>query len=107
LSPISIKVHLSDQARQAFSDLAAAVHFSDQFDPHILSVVEDFAKGTDFSVGDVICSLPSIAEEAFRHIYAHGDERAAAAWRAIGEALTEHGFTLINERIRPDHPRHL
>jgi hypothetical protein len=104
LSPEAVKVHLSDQARQAFADLDATVHFSDHFQPEILLIVQDFAKGADVSIMDVICSLPSIAEQTFRHIHATGDERARKAWREICHALPEEkGFTLTRERVRRDH----
>jgi hypothetical protein len=103
LSPSSVKVRLSVEAQRAFGDLAAAVRFSDYSDKRILSIVEDFANGTNFSVEDVICSLPLIAADTFRHIHACGDGRAEQAWRAIGEALSEHGFSLAKERTRSDH----
>ena len=105
LSPRAVKVHLSEEARRAFGDLSAAVHFSDHFHPQMLLIVDDFAKGTNFSVEDVITSLPSIAEEVFRHIHATGDERAREAWHSISEALAEHGFTLANDQINRDLPR--
>ena len=103
LNPLAVRVHFSDQVRQAFADLEAAVHFSDHFQSQILLVVQDFANRADVGVGEVIYSLPSIAEQTFRHIHATGDERSRTAWREVCEALPEEkGFTLTRARVNPD-----
>lgn len=100
LDPRGVTVHFPAGVRNAFRDLAAAVHFSDQFDQGTLQTVEDLAAGKALSVEDVIGSLPLLAEHTFKHVHVAGDERAKGAWHAIGDALLEEGFTLTKWRGR-------
>jgi hypothetical protein len=100
LDPRRVTVQLSPRVRNAFANLAAAVHFSDTFDPGMLQTVSDLAVGKAMSVDDLIGSLPPIAEHTFNHIHATGDERARKAWQEIGHALLEEGFTLVKSRGR-------
>ena len=100
LDPKRVTVHLSAGVKNAFADLAAAVHFSESFDPGILQTVKDLAAGKELSVDDVIGTLPLIAEHTFNHIHAHGDERARKAWHELGSALLEEGITLSKGRGR-------
>lgn len=93
-------VHFSPEMMSAFSDLAAAVHFSEHFDGDILSIVEGWAAGKDATVYGVLIALPSIAEETFGHVHATGDKRAAEAWREISLKMPEKGFSLAQERRR-------
>lgn len=102
LDPKRVTIHLSARVRNAFADLAAAVHFSKHFDQGILQTVNDLAAGKDLSVDDFVGTLPLIAEHAFNHIHAEGDERARKAWQEIGYALLEEGFTLAKGRGRTD-----
>jgi hypothetical protein len=104
LDPLRISVHLSDDARRAFGDLAAAVHFSDHFDPTICSILEDMAAGKRVTVGGMLCALPEIASETFKHLQATGDERVAEAWHEVSESFSEFRYTLSRDR-HPDRGR--
>jgi hypothetical protein len=89
-----IEVHFSSEVKSAFADLAAAAHFSKDFDADILSIVQDWAAGKPLSVHSVFTALPLIAEETSKHARATGDERAAEAWRELCLKMSEKGFTL-------------
>jgi hypothetical protein len=95
-----IEVHFSEGVKSAFADLAAAVHFSEHFDGDMRDTLEDWVGGKTNSLHAVLISLPSIAEETFRHIRATGDKRAEEAWREICEQIPENGFTLVPYRGR-------
>jgi hypothetical protein len=95
-----IEVHFSPEVKNAFADLAAAVHFSKHFDGDILSIVQDWASGKPLSVHSVFISLPLIAAETSRHVRATRDERATEAWREICLKMPEKGFTLTPVRHR-------
>jgi hypothetical protein len=95
-----IEVHFSPEVRNAFADLAAAVHFSKHFDGDILGIVQDWATGKRQSVYNVLKALPSVAEETSKHIRATGDKRAEEAWSEIGLKMSERGFTLTALRQR-------
>jgi hypothetical protein len=100
LDPRGVSIHLSEGVRNAFADLAAAVHFSEHFNGGWVETVKDLAAGKTLSADDFVGSFPMIAEQTFKHIHATGDERAAKAWREIGSELLERGFTLTKDRAR-------
>lgn len=92
----AIEVHFSPKMTQAFRDLAAAVHFSQDFDEGMLRTVQEFAEGKPTSLHGVLISLPMVAREVF----SHGDERAREAWDDISAQMSEKGFTLTKIRAR-------
>jgi hypothetical protein len=100
IDPRSVDVHFSPEVQRAFGDLAAAVHFSEHFDPDTLKTVQEWASGKSRSVHDIMTALPLVAEETFKHVHATGDAKAAEAWGQIGSELLEKGFTLSKERRR-------
>lgn len=89
----SIKVHFSPKVKSAFADLDAAVHFSEHFSSEIRPILHGWATGKSPSVGEVLVTLPLIAEETFRHVRATGDQRAEDAWRELCNQMPEKGFT--------------
>jgi ABC-type uncharacterized transport system ATPase subunit len=92
-------VSFSPQLTQAFADLAAAVHFSQDFDRDIFGIVKDWGQGKTKSLRNVLIALPSIADETVKHIHATGDERAKEAWKEIQlEMAEERGFSLNSRR---------
>jgi hypothetical protein len=95
-----IEIHFSPKMIQAFRDLAAAVHFSGDFDGSMLRTVQDLAEGKPTSLHGVLVSLPAIAGETFRHIAATSDERAREAWDDISAQMGERGFTLSLTKVR-------
>ncbi|HTV55354.1 MAG TPA: hypothetical protein VMI06_10600 [Terriglobia bacterium] len=96
-----IEVHFSERVRSAFADLAAAVHFSDHFDPGMLETLQEWTAGKNESLRGVLISLPIIAKETFTHIQATGDKRAEEAWQEICDQIPEkNGFTLVPHRGR-------
>jgi hypothetical protein len=97
VDPDSILVRLSPEVRNAFGDLAAAIHFSEHFDADMRDEVKDWAVGKPRSIRSVLVAFPCIAEETSRHIRATGDKRAEDAWRAIGRQMLEKGFTLVKQ----------
>jgi hypothetical protein len=99
LDATSILVSFSPQLTQAFADLAAAVHFSRDFDPAIFETVKEWGEGKKKTLHGVLISLPSIADETMKHIHATGDERAREAWEEIQLKIAEEkGFSLRNSR---------
>lgn len=101
IDPRGVEVRFSAEVRRAFSDLAAAVHFSEHFDRDTLRVVQNWATDKPQSVSGVLSALPSVAEETFEYIHATGDKRAAEAWSEIAKMMPEKGFTLTKHRGRP------
>jgi hypothetical protein len=95
-----MRMSFSGPVKAAFADLAAAVHFSKDFDPDIKNVLHEWAGEKTLKVHDIISALPAIAEETFKHIHATGDERAAEAWHEIRSQIAEHGFTLSPTSVR-------
>ena len=95
-----VEIHFSSQVRGAFADLAAAVHFSEHFDPGIRGVLQRLADGKAHNVREVLTAFPVIAEETFSHLHATNDERAREAWREICNQMPEHGFTLAQKHKR-------
>ena len=90
------KVQFSPQVK-----LAAAVHFSEHFDPGILLTLQDWAAGKPTSVHDFFIAMPAIATETFAHVTGTGDKRAAEVWREVGEQLSEQaGYAMTRERLR-------
>lgn len=100
LDPRSTTVDFSPEVRSAFRDLAAAVHFSDHFDPLMLQTVQAWAETQKPSVHDVVTALPILASETFKHIQATGDKAVERIWGNIGSELLEKGFTLQKNRWR-------
>lgn len=90
----SLKLQFSPAVKQAFSDLEAAVHFSEEFSGDVHAILHDWATGKPPTLHGVLIALPLIAEETFGHIRATGDERAAAAWRELCNQMSENGFAL-------------
>jgi hypothetical protein len=95
-----VEIHFSPRVRDALADLAAAVHFSEHFDPGMRGVLQHWADGKTQSLRDVLTAFPIIAEETFSHIHATNDERARDAWREICNQMPEHGFTLAQKHKR-------
>jgi hypothetical protein len=100
LDPRKVEIHFSPEVQRAFGDLAAAVHSSEHFDPDMLKTVQEWAGGKPATVQDVMIALPALAQESLKHAQATGDNRAEAAWGAIGSELLEKGFTLSKGRVR-------
>ena len=98
MDPRGVNIQFAPEVRQAFGDLAAAVHFSEHFDGEMLKTVQEWAAGKPASVHDVITALPVIAKETFQHVHATGDLKAAEAWGNLGSELLERGFTLEKQR---------
>lgn len=95
-----LNVQFSPQVRSAFSDLAAAVHFSDHFDRDILTIVEKWAAGKSTTVHNFFISMPTIASETIGHIAKTGDQRAAEAWREVSSQIAEKGgYVVTRERF--------
>jgi hypothetical protein len=93
-----IEVHFSPELAEAFKDLAAAVHFSEHFDPEIRMNLQDLVKNGGGSLRSVLTSLPTFAEETFKHIAATGDERAREAWSNLATQIWERDrFTLTTK----------
>jgi hypothetical protein len=84
----------------AFSDLAAAVHFSEHFDADMRSILQEWAEGKAPSAHSVLTALPLIAGETFRHIHATNDKKAEEAWAEICGQMSEQGFTFAQKRTR-------
>ena len=97
-NPRAIEVRFSPGVISAFSDLNAAVHFSEDFDPDIKSILQRFAGNETLTISDVLPALPLIAEEAFRHIRATGSIDAENAWREICSQMAQQGFELAKRR---------
>ena len=100
LDPYTLSIDFALDVRQAFGDLAAAVHFSEHFDPDMLLVLQEWAHAARPAVHDVISTLPAVAEQTFRHIAATQDKRALDAWHELQSALLEGGFSIANIRSR-------
>jgi hypothetical protein len=100
LSPHSLKVNFSEGVRNAFRDLAVALHHSESVSPEMLATAHDIAEGKPLTVDGVIGSLPLLAEAVFTHVHATGDRSAAKAWREIGSELLESGFTLVKNQVK-------
>jgi hypothetical protein len=100
MDPTEVEIHFSSAVRQAFQNLSAAMHFSEQMEPDTKSILKDWADGKSDSVRGVVTSLASIAEEVFKHVNLNDDERPAEAWAAVTDALVDHGFTLARIRSR-------
>jgi hypothetical protein len=97
-----LQIHFSPQMKNAFADLAAAVHFSDHFDRDILVVVQRWAEGKPQTVYDILTAFPAVAEETFKHISATRDERAQDAWDEIRNQMPEQGFSITKRRGPPN-----
>lgn len=95
-----MRVQFSRSVRASFADLAASVHFSNDFDPDILKVVESWANAKEIKVREAFVAFPAIAGEVFRHVHATGDEKAKDAWDAIRNQMPENGFTLSMASLR-------
>jgi len=94
-----VKVRFSPDMKQALSDLAAAVHFSDHFDPEMGEILENWgATGKGSNLHGFLGVLPHIAAETFRHIHATGDKRAEEAWSQISALMMENGYILERDR---------
>jgi hypothetical protein len=100
LNPREIKVRFSPAVVSAFSDLAAAVHFSEHFDADMRNILQEWAAGKVPSAHSVLTAFPLIAGETFRHIHATNDAKAKEAWDEICGQLSEQGFTFAQKRIR-------
>jgi hypothetical protein len=98
LDPRIVTIDFAPEVREAFRDLAAALHFSDQVGADMLSIIREWAEGKKPTVQDVMISLPLMAQEAWEHINATGDKNAKAAWDNISSELLERGFTMENRR---------
>ena len=96
LNAREVELRLSEPVRGALADLKAAVHFSKHFDPDVLVALTRISEGKSPSAHDFIISLPTIAEETFRHIQATGDERAREAWSQLGDHMLNQGFQLVS-----------
>lgn len=94
IDPSSIKVHFSPEVLTAFGDLAAAVHFSEHFDPDIRAVLDEWASGKPKSVYGILIGYPAIAQETARYIAATNDKMAQDALLELSTQMIEHGFTL-------------
>jgi hypothetical protein len=88
-----VQVRFSPRVRSAFADLAAAVHFTDNFDPDIRTVLAEWGSSDTLSASDVLIAFPAIAQEVFSHIQAAGDQRANEAWEDLRNQIAENGFT--------------
>ncbi len=98
LDPREIEVHFSPQLTEAFKDLAAAVHFSEHFDPGIRTNLQELAAKGGGSLRSVLTSLPTFAEETYKHIAVTGDERAREAWSNLATQIWERDrFTLTTK----------
>jgi hypothetical protein len=95
-----MRVQFSAPVKAAFADLAASVHFSNDFDPDIRSVLRQWAEQKALNIRDILLAFPAIAEEVFGHIRATGDERASEAWTEIRNQMAENGFTLLMTHSR-------
>ena len=97
-NPRAIEVRFSPGVKSAFSDLNAAVHFSEDFDPDTKSILQRFAGNETLTISDVLPALPLIAEETFRYIRATGSRDAESAWREICSQMAQQGFELAKRR---------
>jgi hypothetical protein len=98
-----VEIHFSPELKRAYGDLAAAVHFSEYFDPDIQAILRRWSATRAPTLHDVLIALPLIARETFSHIRATGDERAQEAWQEICNNTPEKGFTLTKS---PGEKRH-
>lgn len=96
----SLRLHFSASVRQAFGDLEAAVHFSQEFSDDMRAIVNDWAVGRSPTLHDVLIAFPLIAEHTFRHIRATGDQRAQDAWDQLSSQINENGFAVVRSPIR-------
>jgi hypothetical protein len=100
IDPFCVDVHFSEGVRKAFRSLAAAVHFSEHFDPDMRDILDEWASGERTTVYNVLIAFPAIAGEAAKHIAATHDERAQHALTELSSMMAEpaHSFTLTLDR---------
>ena len=96
----AIEIRFSSKLRNAFTSLAAAAHFSPTFDPLMLEIVRRWGGDEPQILHDYLVSLPTIADETFRHIRQTNDEKAQEAWGQICGQVAEKGFVLTQKRVR-------
>lgn len=96
----NVEVDFAPEVRDAFRDLAAAVHFSKHVSPEMKAELQDWAEGKPASVRGAMATLAITAQEVFKHIHATGDEKARKAWNDICGELTERDCTLTSYRQR-------
>ena len=95
-----VEVQFSPRLRHALADLAASLHFSEHFDGDIYGILQSWSEGKRQTVHDILVAFPSVAEEAFRHIEATGDQRTRDAWSEIRTQMPEEGFALTQKASR-------
>jgi hypothetical protein len=98
ISPSTIKVNFSPEVRAAFRTLAAAVHFSQTFDPDMRNLLDEWASDKPQSLYNILIGYPAIAHELAKHFAATKDKNAQDALLDLSSEMVEHGFTLTRAR---------
>ena len=94
IDPESMRVDFSPEVRSAFRDMAAALHFSDKVSPEMLSIMQEWADSAKPGVQSVLVAFPALAQAVF----ASGNRKAKDAWKELGRAMLDHGFSLQTRR---------